>query len=159
MNAVMETEILPGGIPIRVARAKPQVTLAERDRRAMNHMDPETKLTHAELEAWGRETRDRDENGLPGTTLLGRVIEFGPMGAGQGGRGPTDLSARAARVDACVARLWKVGQRCVKRYYTSSEPVAVMARKEEMSERRFQEVLRRSRWLVGSWLHDLPINI
>lgn len=160
MNAaLLATQILPGGISIRVARAEPIAASEPRHRRAMNHMDPETKLVHAELEVWGRETRDRDENGLPGTTLLGRVIEFGPMGAGQGGRGPSDLSPRAARVDACVAKLWGIGRSCVKRYYTSSEPVSVMARKEGISERRFQEVLRRSRWLIGTWLNEIAIKI
>jgi hypothetical protein len=159
MNAALiQTEILPGGIPVRIARAKP-IVVEVRDRRAMNHMDPETKLTHAELEVWGRETRDGTENGLPGTTLLGRVIEFGPMGAGQGGRGPSDMSERAARVDACVARLWQIGQRCIKSYYRSSEPLQVLARREGITERHFQEVLRRSRWLIGSWLRELTTKI
>lgn len=124
----------------------------------MNHMDPETKLVHAELEVWGRETRDRDENGLPKTTLLGRVIEQGPMGAGQTGRAPSDLSPRSARVDACVARLWKVGQRCIKRYYRYWEPMEVMAAKEGMSTGRMKEVLRRSRHLIGYWLAEIPLD-
>ena len=120
----------------------------------MNHMDPETKLTHARLEKWGRETRDRAENGFPAMTLLGRVIEQGP-GAGQPGRPISDLSPESAKVDACVARLWKRAQRCVRHYYCHWEPVEVMARKESVSVSQFKEILRRARWLIGSWLEDI----
>lgn len=159
MNAaLLERQILPGGIAINVVRARPVAASPEvRDPRAMNHMDPETKLIHAYLEQWGRETRDRVENGLPSTTLLGRVIEQGP-GAGQSGRPPSDLSPRSAQIDALVGRLWQIGQRCIKRYYQRWEPMEVMARREGISASRMKEVLRRSRWLLNTWLADAPLQ-
>ena len=158
LNAIMQVEHLVGGIQISVARARAPTTVTEqRDPRSMNHMDPETKLVHAYLEQWGRETRDRVENGLPSTTLLGRVIEQGP-GAGQSGRPPSDLSPRSAQMDALVSRLWQIGQRCIKRYYQHWEPMEVMARREGISASRMKEVLRRSRWLLNSWLADAPLQ-
>jgi hypothetical protein len=129
-------------------------TQFQRDARAMNHMDPDTKLIHADLEVWGRETRDREENGLPAVTILGRLIDQGPMGAGQTGRPISDLSPRSALIDMCVARLWKVGQCCIKRYYRSWEPMEIMAKKEGISVSKMKEVLRRSRWLISSWVSD-----
>lgn len=152
LNAVMQVENLSSGVSIRIGRFKAHRDQAvTRDPRALNHMDPDTKLIHAYLEQWGKETKDRDENGLPATTLLGRVIEQGP-GAGQTGRPPSDLSPRSAVIDALVGRLWHIGQRCIKRYYQYWEPMEVMARREEISVSRMKEVLRRSRWLLNSWL-------
>ena len=155
MNAIAEVERLSDGRKIRVARAKAHRDAAtvpfERDARVMNRMDPATKLVHAMLEKWGKETRAGIENGLPSTTVLGRVIEQGP-GAGQAGRPISHLSEQSARVDACVARLWQRAKRCVEHYYQRWEPIEVMARREGISVTQFKEIMRRSRYLVGSWL-------
>lgn len=126
-----------------------------RDARAMNRMDPDTKLIHAYLEQWGRETRDSLARSP--VSILGRLIEQGPMGAPQPGKPPTDLSERSQVIDACVCRLWGTGQRCIKRYYQSWEPLEVMAKKENMRATQMKEVLRRSRFLILSWLSDKQI--
>lgn len=149
MNALLATENHFRGAMISSIDTKSGDS--QRDPRAMNHMDPETKLIHADLEVWGKETRDRAENGLPAVTILGRLIDQGPMGAGQTGRPTSDLSPRSALIDACVARLWGIGKRCIKRYYQSWEPMEVMARKEGISVSQMKDVLRRSRWLINSW--------
>lgn len=148
--AISSHEIVP--IPMKITtRVEVQV---ERDPRAMNRMDPETKLVHAYLEQWGRETKDRPENGFPASTLLGRLIDQGPMGASQSGRPPTDLTPQSALIDAAVSRLWGIGKKCIKRYYQTWEPMDVMARKESISESHMKEVLRRSRHLIALWLED-----
>lgn len=136
-------------LPLRRATAQVGVHI-ERDRRVMNHMDPQTKEMHALLEQWGRETRDRPENGLPAVTLLGRVIEQGP-GAGQPGRPPCDLSPRSAVIDALVSRLWAANREAIKLYYQRWEPMEVMARNLGVSSSQLKERLRRSRWLLASW--------
>lgn len=159
MNATLTIASLPGGFDdSSIVRARTRGTVnvvVERDPRAMNRMDAATKLVHARLEEWGTETKAKEENGYPASTLLGRVIDHGPMGASQSGMGPTSLSEHVANVDAAVARLWGQGQRCIKRYYKSWEPPEVMAQKEGLKLRQFQEVLRRSRDLIGLWLDDV----
>lgn len=124
----------------------------ERDSRCMNHMDPETKLVHARLEAWGRWSRDAEVRPFPRVTLLGRVIEQGASGASQAGRPPIDMPDDIARVDAAVARLGAIDKRVVQTYYLRWEPIEVMARRNKMRVRQFQNVLRRARWRIGGYL-------
>ena len=117
-------------------------------------MDPETKLVHAHLEAWGRWARDRGIQGYPRQSITEKAAQYGKLGIPQESnyRGETPIPENIAKVDAAIVRLWKVGQHCVIRYYTHWEPIEVMARHERMPVRRFQEVLRRARWLIGSWI-------
>jgi|GEM_PF-1260625 len=136
--AISSYEIIP--VPIKVTAA---VTV--RDKRTMNHMDPETKEAHLRLEEWGRETRDAS-NGYPSTTLLGRLIEQGPMGAGQSGKPPVSLSESASRADACVAKLCQIDQRVLRYYYQHWVGVEEVAKFMRMRVRQAQNVLRRARW-------------
>lgn len=139
------------------AKAKVAVTIeAERDPRAMNRMDPETKLVHARLEAWGRWARDIGITGYPKQSLTEKAAQYGKLGIPQESnyRSEPMMPEEVAEVDAAVGRLWKIGQRCVKRYYTNWQPMEVMARQESMSESHMKEVLRRSRHLIGMWLDD-----
>jgi hypothetical protein len=159
LNALVEVERLSRGQKINVARAKAATVsvIVPRDPRAMNHMDPTTRVVHAMLEQWGRETRNEAENGYPSTTLLGRVIEQGP-GAGQAGRPVSHLSEQSARVDVQVARLRERPRECVKMYYQRWEPMEVMARKltvqlgYQMSVSTLKDTLRRTRELLAYWL-------
>jgi len=123
----------------------------ERDRRTMNNMDPETKAIHIRLEQWGAETRER-LSGFPETTLLGRLIEQGPMGAGQSGRPPVSLSGPAARIDTCVAKLCQIDQKALRTYYQRQLSREMLARELKMRERQAQNVLRRARWRVQAHL-------
>lgn len=151
MNAVA-TDIPNGLDDSRVVCAKArQVVNVERDRRTMNNMDPETKAIHIRLEQWGLETRD-SLNGYPSITLLGRLIEQGPMGAGQQGKPPVDLSEAAAHVDACVGKLCQIDQRVLKFYYQAQISRDVLAHKMRMRERQAQNVLRRARWRLAAHL-------
>jgi hypothetical protein len=129
----------------------------ERDPRAMNRMDPATKLVHARLEEWGRFARDRGIQGYPRQSLTEKAAQYGKLGIPQESnyRAEPTMPERIANVDGAICRLWGVGQRCVKRYYTTWEAPEVMAKMEKMELRRFQEVLRRSRELIGMWLADI----
>jgi hypothetical protein len=161
MNAAVmfENEILPGGETIKVARFKPKPSVQvdyERDPRAMNRMDPDTKLVHARLERWGRWAKDHGIQGYPKQSLTERAAQYGKLGI------PQESNVRAepvmpddiAQVDIAICRLWGIGQRCVKRYYTKWEPMDVMAKEEGISESHMKEVLRRSRHLIGMWLEE-----
>lgn len=117
----------------------------------MNRMDAETKIIHIRLEQWGAETRERIA-GWPEKTLLGRLIEQGPMGAGQEGRPPVVLSEPAAHVDVCVARCCQIDQRALRLYYQGWMAMSELAEKLRMRERQAQNVLRRARWRVGAHL-------
>lgn len=137
-------------IPVPVHASNPDVKV-RRDLRTMNNMDPETKAVHIRLEQWGAETRE-DLHAFPPVTMLGRLIEQGPMGAGQTGKPPVALSDPAARVDACVAKLSGVDQRALRLYYQAWMGVEVLARELRMRERQAQNVLRRARWRLGAHL-------
>jgi hypothetical protein len=137
-------------VPIRADGSKVEVCIA-RDRRTMNNMDPETKAVHIRLEQWGAETRE-SLHGYPPVTMLGRLIEQGPMGAAQTGKPPVALSDAAARVDACVAKLCQIDQRALRAYYQGWMTVYELSRKLSMRERQAQNVLRRARWRLGAHL-------
>jgi hypothetical protein len=152
LNAVALETSSVGAITIAIkANTKVEVRITERDRRTMNHMDPETKAIHIRLEQWGAETRE-NLSGYPRVTLLGRLIEQGPMGASQTGKPPVSLSEPAARVDTCVGKLCQIDQRALKFYYQAQISREVLARKMSMRERQAQNVLRRARWRVQAHL-------
>lgn len=132
------------GMTVAIPKSNASVAV-QRDRRTMNHMDPETKAAHLRLEEWGRETHD-NLTGYPPQTLLGRLIEQGPMGAGQTGRPPVTLSESAARADACVAKLCQIDQRVLRYYYQHWVGTDEVARVMKMRERQARNVLRRARW-------------
>lgn len=121
-----------------------------RDARTMNHMDPETKLVHARLEEWGKWAKDiADSNGLPPITVIGRMMEYGPLGAAQAGRPPVSLPDRVAAIDGAVARLCEIDRRGIKEYYLKWQPIEVSARHLSKSVRQFQTILKRARWRIA----------
>jgi hypothetical protein len=122
----------------------------------MNHMDPATKLVHARLEAWGKYARDRGIQGFPSQSLTEKAAQYGKLGIPQESnfRAEPQMPEHIANVDGAVCRLWGIGQRCVKRYYVDWAPPEVMAKEEGLEVRRFQEVLKRARELIGMWLDD-----
>lgn len=148
LNAVALT--ITEEIRVPLCAAKPKVAV-ERDGRTMNNMDPETKAIHIRLERWGAETRER-LSGYPAATLLGRLMEQGPMGAAQMGKPLVELSEPSARIDACVGKLCQIDQRALKFYYQQQISREVLARKMSMRERQAQNVLRRARWRVQAHL-------
>ena len=124
----------------------------ERDPRYMNHMDPDTRRVHLRLEEWGRWARDAEMRPWPRRTLLGRVIDQGPSGAGETGRPPIAMPDAIAVVDAAIAKLGAIDRGVVQTYYQRWEAPEVMARRLHMRVRQFQSVLRRARWRIGGFI-------
>lgn len=128
-----------------------EVFETERDKRTMNHMDPETKSVHLRLEVWGRWAHE-EVRAWPRITLLGRVIEQGVSGAGQQGRPPVSMPDEIARTDAAVARLGEIDRKVIRAYYLREVSKEDAARQVRMRVRQFQNVLRRARWRIGGFL-------
>jgi hypothetical protein len=127
----------------------------DRDRRTMNRMDPETRMVHIRLEAWGRWSKGGMPRAYPEATLLARCIEQGITGASQTGRAPTAMPDHIAAVDAAVCRLGRVdekGREAIREYYVQEQSIEDCARHLRMQVRQFQNILRRSRWRVGAYL-------
>lgn len=123
----------------------------ERDGRAMNHMDPETKLVHARLEQWARWARDHALQPFPVRTVLGRVIEEGPA-AGSPSGGAPEWPAEVAEVERAVLALGDIDRSVIRQYYLEWGPPEAHARACHMSVRRFRSALRRARWRLSGWL-------
>lgn len=125
----------------------------ERDGRVMNHMAPDLRLTHARLERWGRWAKSAGVRAWPQVTLLGRIIEHGPVGACI----PTSAAQSAipkdiAEVDAAVARLCQIDKAVIRTYYMEWAPIEVMAKHRRMKVSTFHATLRRARWRVNDYL-------
>lgn len=128
----------------------PMLMITMRDKRTMNHMDGDTKLVHLRLEAWGEWAKQHESIGYPAITPIGRMMEYGPMGAAQEGRPPVSMPDEIAATDAAVARLGAIDRKAVTEYYTRWEAAEVIARRCGLRVRQFQSVLRRARWrLLG----------
>jgi hypothetical protein len=149
VGSSMNALVLPL-LSITIPVAKPAVII-QRDKRTMNNMSPEDRAIHIRLEQWGAETREKI-TGWPEKTLLGRLIEQGPMGAGQSGQPPVSLSDPAARVDLCVAKLCVIDQRALRLYYQGWYVRETLAKLLNMRERQAQNVLKRARWRVAAHL-------
>lgn len=127
--------------------------MAVRDGRVMNHMAPELKLVHARLERWGKWAKTAGVRAWPQVTLLGRIIEQGPVGAAiPTSAVRTALPEDIAEVDAAVARLGAIDKAVIRTYYMEWAPVEVMARHRRMKVSTFHATLRRARWRVGDFL-------
>lgn len=130
------------------------VQIETRDKRVMNHMDPETRAVHLRLEAWGAWARDSEIRAWPAVTLLGRLIDQQPTGAAQQGK-PIAMPDEIAAVDAAVCTLGDIDKQAIRLYYIKWAPVESHARKLGMRPRQFQNVLRRARWRLAARLNLL----
>lgn len=121
-----------------------------RDMRGLNAMDEDTKRVHLRLEEWANAVGSDQLNGWPKVTMLGRLIEQGPMGASQQGKPPVSISDAVAIVDAAVARLGEVDRKVIRSYYLHCDSTEVNARRVNMRVMQFNNVLKRARWrLIG----------
>lgn len=123
-----------------------------RDKRRMNHMDPETKVVHARLEAWGAWAKESELRAYPSATYLARWIEQGIDGAAQQGKPPIAMPDEIASVDAAVSRLGAIDKRAVQLYYIKWQPIENLARMMHMRSRQYQNVLRRARWRLAAYM-------
>lgn len=125
-----------------------EIIVEEVDRRRVNHMDPETKLVHARLEAWGSWAKDAELRAWPAVSLLGRMVDQ-QTGAAQSGKPPISMPDEIAATDAAVCRLCDIDKRAVHLYYVRWQPIEVLAKRMRMRSRQFQNVLRRARWRLA----------
>jgi hypothetical protein len=123
-----------------------------RDKRRVNHMDPETRIVHARLEAWGAWAKDAEIRAWPASTLLGRMIDQQAVGAAQSGRPPISMPDEIAKTDGAVCRLNAVDKKAIQLYYLKWQPIEGHARAMHMRVRQFQNVLRRARWRLALYL-------
>lgn len=130
------------------------MTAEFRDARTMNHMDPDTRRVHLRLEKWGSATRDSALVSWPKVTMLGRLIEQGPMGAGQAGRPPVSLSEEDAATDVAVSRLGDIDRQAIKEYYQGWMTIDILAKTMRIRVRQAQNILRRARWRLSGMLLD-----
>lgn len=126
-----------------------------RDKRRMNHMDPETRVVHSRLEAWGAWAKDAEVRAWPASTLLARMIDQQAAGAAQGSKPPISMPDQIAATDAAVCKLNAIDKRAVQIYYLKWQPVESLARMMHMRPRQYQNVLRRARWRLALWLDVL----
>lgn len=120
-----------------------------RSNRALSHMDAETKVVHARLEAWANFVRE-PLNGWPRRTQLGRLIDGEIVRSLD--RQPVSMPDEIAITDRAVAHLREIDRRVVETYYLTWAPVEIMARRLKMRSRQFENVLKRARWRLGGYL-------
>jgi DNA-directed RNA polymerase specialized sigma24 family protein len=129
--------------------------IPSRDMRRVNHMDPETKIVHSKLEAWGAWAKDAELRAWPASTILARMIDQQATGAAQSGRPPIAMPDEIAAVDAAVCKLGVIDKRAVQLYYIRWQSIEVLAGMMRMRPRQFQNVLRRARWRLAAYMNYL----
>lgn len=151
MNAqVMAMADVPSGyVPKQGFAVRAKVTvLQERDPRALNRMDPDTKLIHSRLEEWARAVRQAGGTlGYPAESIYTKQnlirTEYGHE---------DQITDRVAHVDAAVARLCVIDRSVIRRYYLEWRPVNIWKLPGIPSQHRFDVVLKRARWRVDGFL-------
>lgn len=151
-TAVIEREVLPNGIEIRVAKARAHVHVEpERSKRELSHMDGQTKLIHARLEEWARHVNRPDgPQGYPSESYNEKWarLEIAP----EPGHEPM-LPERVANVDAAVARLCTVDRAVIERKYRFWRPTDLWKGIPGIKNKaKFDTVLKRARWRVDGHL-------
>jgi hypothetical protein len=133
-----------------------EVIVYERDRRAMNHMDPDTKLVHARLEEWSRWAKDTGIAGYPHQSITEKAAKYGKLGIPQESlhKPEPTMPDHVARVDAAICRLGDVDRKALRLYYLSWDVAENLARRMDRSMRwrQFLNVVRRARWRVAGYL-------
>ena len=100
---------------------------------------------HRKLEEWGSWARECEVAGYPPVTLLGRLIEFGAIGASHPSEPPISIPQSVALIDSAVAKLEATLRSCLIAYYTHWESIGVSARRVGLDEHRFAAMIGRAR--------------
>lgn len=133
--------------------------MAERDRRAMNHMDPDTKVVHARLEEWAKWAKDAGIMGYPTQSLTEKAAKYGKLGIPQEPlhKPESVMPERVAAVDAAICRLGDIDRKAIRLYYLNWDAPENLARKMDRSMRwrQYLNVVRRARWRVAAYLDAL----
>lgn len=137
--------------------------MAERDRRAMNHMDPDTKVVHARLEEWAKWAKDAGIMGYPTQSLTEKAAKYGKLGIPQEPlhKPESVMPAHVAAVDAAICRLGDIDRKAIRLYYLNWDAPENLARKMDRSMRwrQYLNVVRRARWRVAAYLDLLEEKV
>lgn len=107
---------------------------------------------HDRLVTWGRAVGGRQLAGdWPSTTLLGRLIDFGPMGAGQPGAPAPMGDPAVVDTEHAVGRLPSRYRKAVVDFYASAIRLntSLCARRARCSNRQFQDMLKHARIMLS----------
>ena len=126
------------------------------DNRVMSHMDSETRIVHARLEEWAKWFLGRIQVG-PITCNLGKVIQYGPTGAGHKGvpAPEPEVPSHVVMVEKAVCKLRDVDSQAIRVYYGNRSLLigeVAQRMRPRMNLSQFRNVLRRARWRVGGYL-------
>ena len=86
------------------------LSVTERDRRAVSRLEPRLRPADAACDQFGRFYLSDSPRPWSRTTMLGRLIEFGPMGASQSGMAVTAVPPLVMLVDRCFATFSPIRQ-------------------------------------------------
>ena len=128
------------------------IELSERDPRAMNHMDPDTREIHARLEEWAKHCKQAFAR--LGYSTSSYYEKWALLGiAPNPGMEPT-LPERPAHVDRAVRQLGDIDRSVIWRYYMQWRPGDALWKELHGidSKRRFECVLKRARFRVEGYL-------
>lgn len=131
-----------------------EVKEMQRSQRAMNRMDPDTKLVHARLEEWASWAKDPGIMGYPSQSLTEKAAKYGKLGIPQEplNKPESVMPDHVALVDAAICALGKIDRQAIELYYKHWEPASTLARKLGQRERQFHRVLQRARWRISTYI-------
>jgi DNA-directed RNA polymerase specialized sigma24 family protein len=115
----------------------------------------EQKSAHAALEMWARWSRTvLAAIGWPSSSVIARMIEYGPMGVSQSMGMPriVERDDLCERIDQAVGRLDETEYEVVVRTYLENHAAQVTAQKCGLTYQYYRQVLSRSRQRVGDFL-------
>jgi len=101
------------------------------------------------LEEWARwRGKVGQEMGWPAETLLARIVEYGPLGAGSAGKPPIEMPAPVAEIDKILAKMPETLRLVIICYYTTWQPFPLKARDCRMSTSKYRNRLEAAQWFV-----------
>jgi DNA-directed RNA polymerase specialized sigma24 family protein len=113
------------------------------------------RTVHAALEMWARWSRSAlAAIGWPSSSIIARMIEYGPMGASQSAAGMRIVEADelCELIDRAVGRLDETEYEVIVRTYLAHDAAQVTAKKCELTYQYYRQVLSRARQRVGDYL-------
>lgn len=120
-------------------------------------MDAGVAYADCRLDAWASWVKGGMPS-LPGTTLLGRIIEQGANGAAQVGQSVDGMPDDILATDRAVAKLDVFERRVIKVYYLTYADSEIKAAQCGCSRATFWRRLPRAQKRIYEYLHDETQN-
>jgi hypothetical protein len=123
----------------------------ERSGRAVNAMDPDTRRIHARLEEWAVQVRrSAGACGYPPESVY---VKWALLGVRTETGHESELSPRAANVEAAVLRLCAIDQGVIRRYYLAWRQTGIWKGLAGINnDDKFRAILSRARFRVDGYL-------